>query len=102
MLKIGPSRFPSFSLFLFVFLGMLRNTNSAKWCQNSVLAKLSGYQNEVFEKRVAFFVLVFLLQKDKRKKEKHKRKKAKKNSVLRWSSKNGKNAKKKGFLAKLA
>ena len=38
-----------------MFWGMLTNTNSVDWCQNGVLADLSGCQNEVFEGKIAFF-----------------------------------------------
>ena len=58
---------------------MFINTNSVNVCQNSVFAKLSGCQNEIFEKKTAIFVFVFLCCcKRNRKKKETKWKKAKK------------------------
>ena len=84
-LKTGPSSFTVFPIFI-VFWGMFRNTNSAALCQNSVFAKLSGCQKEVFEKKIAIFVFVFfMLETEKQKKGNHKMEKGPKtyqNSVF--------------------
>ena len=75
--------FPSF----IVFLGIFRNTNSVTVCQNSVFAKIWDIKNEVFEKKIAFFVFLFYVGENEKKIEKTK--KPDKNRVfLRWSSKN--------------
>ena len=76
-------------------------------CQNSVFAKFWVIKNEVFEKKIAFFVFFFfMLENRNRKKKKNKKGKIAKNPIkigffLRWSSKNVKNQKN-GFLAKIA
>ena len=54
-LKIGPSFFCCFPQFYSV-LGIFRNTNSVAVCQNSVFAKFWVIKNEVFEKKIAFFL----------------------------------------------
>ena len=88
-----------------MFLGIFRNTNSVTVCQNSVFAKFWVVKNEVFEKKIAFFVLFFYvgeMETEKRQKRKWKRPKHPiKISFLRWSSKNVKNQKNR-FLAKIA
>ena len=49
---------------------MLINTNSVTLCQNSVFANCRDVKNEVFEKKIAFFVFVFsMLETEKQKKE---------------------------------
>ena len=76
-------------------------------CQNSVFAKFWVFKNEVFEKKIAFFVfLFFMLENRNRKKKKNKKRKIAKNPIkigffLRCSCKNVKNQKN-GFLAKIA
>ena len=40
---------------------MFINTNSVTLCQNSVFAKFWDVKNEVFEKKIAVFVLVFFM-----------------------------------------
>ena len=68
-LKTGPSFSLIFRIFV-VFWGMFKNTN--RLCQNSVLfAKLSGCQNEVFEKKIACFVSFLCWRQRNRKKEKN-------------------------------
>ena len=89
-----------------MFLGIFENTNSVTLCQNSVFfAKFWGCQNEVFEKKIAFFVFVFLCWRNRnRKKKTNKMEKAKKPYKNRffWSL-SSKNVKiKNGFLAKIA
>ena len=61
-LQTGPS-FSLFSPFFIVFLGIFENTNTVTLCQNSVSAKFWGCQNEVFEKKIAFFVCLFYVEK---------------------------------------
>ena len=69
-------------------------------CQNSVFAKFWVIKNEVFEKKIAFFVFFFFMlentnRKKKKKQKRENSKKPYKNRVfLRWSSKNVKNQKK--------
>ena len=46
---------------------MFKNTNSVTLSQNSVLQNFGDVKNEVFEKKIAFF----MLEKKKQKKEKH-------------------------------
>ena len=48
---------------------MFINTNRANLCQNSVFAKLSGCQNEVFEKklRIFCFCLFYVGQRNRKK-----------------------------------
>ena len=75
-------------------------------CQNSVFAKFWVIKNEVFEKKIAFFVFSFLCWKIETEKKKKQKGKIAKNPIkigffLRWSSKNVKNHKN-GFLAKIA
>ena len=86
-LKTGPS---FFSLFLppifIVLMAMFINTNSVNLCQNSVFAKCRDVKNEVFEKKLAFFVFVVSMLETEKQKKKTKWKKAKKNyknSVLK-------------------
>ena len=70
-LKTGPSFFLLFfPLFYRVFFGFFCNTNSVTVCQNSVFAKFWVIKNEVFEKKIAFFVFLFYVGKYKQKKEK--------------------------------
>ena len=69
-LKSGPSFFTVFPIFI-VFLGIFRNTNSATVCQNSVfLQNFGDVKNEVFEKKIAFFVFPFLCWKNRNRKKK--------------------------------
>ena len=67
------------------------------------LQNLGDVKNEVFEKKIAFFLFyVGKIETEKRKKRKWKRPKNPiKIGFLRWSSKNVKEQKK-GFLAKIA
>ena len=69
---------------------MFRNTNSVTLCQNSVFfffAKLSGCQNEVFEKKFAFCVFLFLyvgeMETEKKTTRMEKAKKNNKNRVFK-------------------
>ena len=69
------------------------------------LQNLGDVKNEVFEKKIAFFVFFsFFMLENRNRKKKKKMEKAKKpyknRSFLRWSSKNVKNQKN-GFLAKI-
>ena len=65
--KIGSRYFHCLLKFYSVW-GMFRNTNSVNLFQNSVFAKLSGCQNEVFKKKIAYFVfVVFMLLEEKQK-----------------------------------
>ena len=72
-------------------------------CQNSVFAKFGVIKNEVFEKKIAFFVFSFLCWRNrnrKKKKKKRKRKIAKKAYKNRSSKvviQNVKNQKKMDF-----
>ena len=71
------------------------------------LQNLGDVKNEVFEKKIAFFVFLFYVGKietEKRKKKKMEKatKPYKNRSFLRWSSKNVKKRQKNGFLAKIA
>ena len=68
-LKTGPSFFAVFPSFI-VFWGIFRNTNSVTMCQNSVFAKFWVIKNEVFEKKIAFFVFSFLCWRNRKKMEK--------------------------------
>ena len=88
-----------------MFFGFFCNTNSVTVCQNSVFAKIWVVKNEVFEKKIAFFVFSFLcwkIETEKRKKQKRENSKKKpiKIGFLRWSCKNVKNQKN-GFFAKI-
>ena len=71
------------------------------------LQNFGNVKNEVFEKKIAFFVFSFFMleiekQKRQKKKKREKAKKPYKNRVfLRWLSKNMKNQKKGFFLQKL-
>ena len=76
VLKTGPF-FLLFSPFFIVFLGIFENTNSVTLCQNSVLQNFGDVKNEVFEKKMAFFVFVFLCWRNRNRKKK-KMEKAKK------------------------
>ena len=87
-----------------MFWGIFRNTNSVTVCQNSAFAKLWVIKNEVFEKKIAFFVFSFLCWRNRNKKIKWKRPK---NPIkigffffFGWSSKNVKNQKKRIFSRK--
>ena len=85
-----------------VFFDICRNTNSVTVCQNSAFAKFWVIKNEVFEKKIAFFVFSFLCWRNRnKKKDKKKMEKTKKpykiRFFLRWSSKNVKNPKKWNF-----
>ena len=68
-------------------------------CQNSVFAKFWVIKNEVFEKKIAFFVFFFFMleNRNRKKKKKQKRENSKKpykNRVFwRWSCENVKNQK---------
>ena len=77
-LKTGPSFFLLFFPSFIVFFGFFRNTNSVTVCQNSVFAKFWVIKNEVFEKKIAFFVF-FMLENRNRKKKKNKKGKIAKN-----------------------
>ena len=70
------------------------------------LQNFGDVKNEVFEKKIAFFVFVFLMLEkwEQNKKRKWKRpKKPCKIGFLRWSCKHVKNLKKRnGFFAKIA
>ena len=80
------SKFFCFTVFFYfysVFWGIFENTNSVTLCQNSVFAKFWGCQNEVFEKKIAFFVFSFLCWRNRnRKKKLEKDQKLYKNSVF--------------------
>ena len=74
-LKTGPSFFCCFPPSFEVFLGIFRNTNSVTMCQNSVFAKFWVIKNEVFEKKIAFFLLyVGEIETEKRKKKENTKK----------------------------
>ena len=81
-LKTGPSFFFAvFPQFYSVF-GFFCNTNSVTVCQNNVFAKFWVIKNEVFEKKIAFFVFFFvMLEKRNRKKKKNKKGKIAKNPI---------------------
>ena len=61
MLKTGPSFFFTVSPPFLGFLGIFENANSVTLCQNSVLQNLGDVKNEVFEKKIAFFVFVIFM-----------------------------------------
>ena len=69
------------------------------------LQNLGDVKNEVFEKKIAFFVFLLFyvgeIETEKRKKKKMEKAKKPYNFFLRWSSKNVKKPKN-GFLAKIA
>ena len=44
-----------------MFWGIFRNTNSATVCQIVFLQNLGDVKNEVFEKKIAFFVFSFFM-----------------------------------------
>ena len=93
VLKTGPSFFTVFPIFI-VFFGHIKNTNSVTVCQNSVFAKFWGCQNEVFEKKIAFFVFSFYVGEIQTEKEKmEKAPKPYKIVFVRLSSQNVKNRK---------
>ena len=80
-LKTGPSFFfADFPQFYSVFLGFLCNTNSVTVCQNSFFCKILGYQNEVFEKKIAFFVFFFFMLENRNRKKEKKKKQKRENS----------------------
>ena len=77
-LKTGPSFFLLFfPQFYSVFFGFFGNTNSVTVCQNSVFAKFWVFKNEVFEKKIAFFVFLFFMLENRNRKKNKKRKIAK-------------------------
>ena len=88
-LRAGPSSKlqtgPSFCLTVFPHfysvLGVIfENTNSVTLCQNSVFAKFGDVKNEVFEKKIAFFVfcLFYVGEVETEKRKTNKMEKAKK------------------------
>ena len=90
-LKTGPSlklkTGPSFSLFphFYSVLGVFLKTQIVSHCAKIVFwQKFGDVKNEVFEKKIAFFVFVFfLLEKQKQKKKTNKMERAKKNPIKR-------------------
>ena len=101
-LKTGPSFFCCFPNFK-VFFDIFRNTNSVTVCQNSVFATFWVVKNEVFEKKIAFFVFLLYVGEIKTKKKKmEKTKKPYINSFLKVVIQKCEKSKKNGFLAKIA
>ena len=101
-LKTGPKLF---SLIFPYFYRVLGYVLKHKWCRQFVpkycvffLQNCRDVKNDVFEKRIAFFVFVFfMLLKEKQKNKKLNKQKKKKDlkilskwCFLRWSSKNAK------------
>ena len=64
------------------FSAFFCNPNSVTVCQNSVFAKFWVIKNEVFEKKIAFFVFsFFMLENRNRKRTKNKKGKIAKNPI---------------------
>ena len=86
-----------------MFWGIFRNTNSVTVCQNSVFAKLWVIKNEVFEKKIAFFVFLFYVGEIETKKETGKdQKNPTKIGFFKVVIQKCEKSKKNGFLAKIA
>ena len=89
VLKTGPSFFTVFPY---------KKTQIVSHCAKIVFfANCRDVRNEVFEKKIAFFVFVFFLMLETEKQKKNKKWKRPPNpikiGILRWSSKNGKSEK---------
>ena len=108
MLKTGPIFFLLFfPQFYSVFWAFLETQIVSQCVKIVFLQNFGNVKNEVFEKKIAFFVFDFFFVGDREteKAKKKKREKAKKpyknRFFLRWSSKHMKNQKKRIFLPKL-
>ena len=102
-LKTGPSFYLLFSPSFIVCLGIFRNTDSVTVCQNSVFANFWVIKNEVFEKKIAFFLFyVGEIDTKKEKMKMEKTKKTYKNRVFKVVIQKCEQLKKVGFLPKIA